>query len=188
MLLSLISLFGSLTVVLVFVIIKSVYHENEESKRVKAFRSDNAMEIKDIQAASKDIIVSQLNKIQKTQRASKEENVKLINAPASSRPSALTLASSEDLEASSFSSKSSSRMKNMNDPFQIKKLRIDVQSKSDPIEKEQSKSAMLTAVAKPEMKKAGKMMRIFSKKKMSPRKMTPRKMTLSMIERKSSNH
>ena len=54
-------------------------------------------------------------------------------------------------------------MKNMDDPFQVKKLKINTQIKSDPIEKEQSKSAAPVGESKPE-KKAGKMMRIFSKK------------------------
>lgn len=74
------------------------------------------MEMKDIQSASKDIIVSRLNKIQ-TQRASKEENAKLIKAAPSGRQSTKTLASSDDLESGSFSSKSYSRMRNMDDPF-----------------------------------------------------------------------
>ena len=104
---------------------------------MKVHSDSNAMEIKDYHAASNDIIVSQLNKIQK---ATKEENAKLISSSSSSKPSVMTQANSDDVE--SFSSKSSSRMKNLDNPFTVKKLKIDTKSKSDPVDDEKSKSAI----------------------------------------------
>lgn len=140
MLLSLIALSGAFLMGLVFFIVKTVYFENEEQQRIQIY-DDNSMEIKDIQAASQSIIVNQLNKMQKVNN--REEGLKLINKSSSSRrPSALTQASSDDLESNSFSSKGSRTMRNMDDPFQVKKLKINTQSKSDPIEDEKAKSAL----------------------------------------------
>lgn len=136
-LLSLIALFGSMTMALIFFIIKAVHTEHEMQKNMKVHNDSNAMEIKDYHAASNDIIVTQLNKIQK---ATKEENAKLISSSSSSRPSAMTQANSDDVE--SFSNKSSSRMKNLDNPFTVKKLKIDTKSKSDPVDDEKSKSAI----------------------------------------------
>lgn len=85
-----------------------VYNENKKEKEAPA----SEIQLKNIQTASKDIIVNKLNRIKK---GTSEEGLKLIAEPDSGAPSDITAATKEDYMSNY--DNSSSILRNMDDPF-----------------------------------------------------------------------
>lgn len=117
LLLTLISIFGMLFLAMIVSISVYVYRDRQEQARLKATKPEANLEMKNVQAASKDLLVSKLQKIKKS---SSEEGAKLIKNPMSNRPSDLTAASNDDLNCST---QSSATMRNLDNPFTVKKFK-----------------------------------------------------------------
>lgn len=149
--------------------------------------------MKNIQAAGKAAIISKLNKLQKSKG---EEGSKLIKTPNSNRPSDLTMATNDDeLEETMQDAKvSSPRLKNLGNPFTVKKLNCKVDDNdeekgvSSPAKTTASSSASTPSITGPKMMRVqtGRTMGKYDRKEVT-KPTTPSAKTMTAATNKTSS-